>query len=151
MLVSLISLCADHSRFNLLEWRGDKISGSTYAKSNLMPDLHLRHRLDEGWVEYFIECKYRSTLPGGVLDLTSQLSRYRRMKLNQSTADLFIAVGVGGTPSCPESFYLIPDRMIKRDYIISLKNFSKCLCPKDSDGFHEYISHYFKIRVFNKK
>lgn len=148
----VVSLCSDRKRFTLLAWRGDKIAGDTYALENLMPDLHLRHRLDnEHEVEYHIECKYRSELVDGVLDLTSQLGRYQRMTSSKEKTELFLAIGIGGTPTKPERFYLIPSRMVKRDHVIKIENFSKCLCPQDQDGFHNYITHFFHKRVFKTK
>ena len=146
----VVSLCSDKSRFKLLAWRSDKICGDTYARENLLPDLQLRHRLDTGEVDYFIECKYRSSLHDGVLDLSSKLGRYRRMASAETNSELFLAVGVGGSPDNPEQFYIIPSRMVKRDYIIHIQNFEKCLCSKDAEGFHNYINHYFNKRVFKK-
>ncbi len=139
----VVSLCSDKSRFRLLAWRGDKISGETYALDTLLPDLHLRHSLDAAVVEYFVECKYRTTLKDGILDLTTQLGRYRKLSSAKYNTELFIAVGVGGSPSNPAHFYVIPSRMIKRKAVIHLNNFYKCLCPSDADGWHKYLNHYF--------
>lgn len=144
----VVSLCTGKSRFKLLAWRSDKICGDVYAIENLLPDLKVRHQIDAGEVEYFIECKYRSALPNGVLDLSSQLGRYRRMTSAETNSELFLAVGIGGVPHNPDQFYIIPNRMIKRDYIIHINNFKKCLCAKDAEGFHNYINHYFNKRVF---
>lgn len=144
----VVSLCADKNRFKLLAWRGDKISGTIYAEDTLMPDLHLRHRLDAKEVEYYVECKYRTTLCDGKLDLTRQLKRYRRMSSAKDNTDLFIAVGIGGTPSAPEKFYIIPSRMIKHDHVLNIENFSKCLCQTSGTDFHNYINHFYNKRVF---
>lgn len=43
----IVSLCSEVPRFTLLSWRSDKISGNTYPLDNLLPDLHLRHKLEE--------------------------------------------------------------------------------------------------------
>ena len=144
----VVSLCSVKSRFTLLAWRSDKIIGNTYAIENLLPDLHVRHRLSNAEVEYLIECKYRTALPDGILDLSSQLNRYRRMGSAKAAIELFIALGIGGKPSNPESFYMIPSRMVKRDSIIHIKNFDKCLCQKTSEEFHAYMEQYFQKRVF---
>lgn len=143
----VVSLCADKSRFSLLAWRGDKISGSTYAAETLSPDLHLRHRLDTAVVEYLVECKYRSSLGEDGIDLSAQFKRYR-FAAKDSGLELFIALGIGGTPSDPAELLLVPGRMVKFDNKIDRKRFSKCLCPKTPDGFHAYINHYFHKRVF---
>lgn len=146
----IVSLCFDKSRFRLLAWRGDKISGNTYALDTLMPDLHIRHFIDGSTVEYYIECKYRTTLTDDTLDLSSQLGRYRRMSSAKTNSELFLAIGLGGTPSNPDELYIIPSRMIKKDYIIKLKNFSKCRCAQDPESFHNYINHFYQKRVYKK-
>lgn len=143
----VVSLCSDKSRFKLLAWRGDKISGSTYAAETLLPDLHLRHRLDAADVEYLIECKYRSTWGEDGLDLSSQYVRYHNAAKDNGV-ELFIALGIGGTPSNPDEFYVIPGRMVKLDKKIDRDRFVKCACPNTPDGFHNYINHYFNKRVF---
>ena len=143
----VVSLCSDKSRFNLLAWRGDKISVSTYAAENLLPDLHLRHWLDAAEVEYLVECKYRSTWGEDGIDLSSQYVRYH-FAAKDIGKELFIALGVGGTPSNPNEFFMIPGRMVKLDKKIDRDRFIKCACPKTPDGFHNYINHYFNKRVF---
>lgn len=146
----VVSLCSDKTRFKLLAWRGDKISGHTYALENLLPDLHLRHRLDGRDVEYLIECKYRSSWGEEGVDISGQYIRYHNAA-KDSNLELFIALGVGGTPSCPDEFFLVPGRMVKFDKKIDRTRFVKCRCPKDPDGFHSYIYHYFSSRVFKKQ
>ena len=142
----VVSLCSDHSIFRLLSWRSDKIVGNTYAAENLMPDLLLRHKLENGNVEYYIECKYRSQWGEGV-DLSNCYDRYHR-EAKKSRKELFIALGIGGTPSDPDEFLLIPDRMVRHDKIIDSTCFVKCHCDKTADAFHAYIQHYFDKRVF---
>lgn len=143
----VVSLCSDKSRFKLLAWRGDKISANTYAIENLLPDLHLRHRLDAGEVEYLVECKYRSSWGEDGIDLSSQYVRYHNAAKDRNV-ELFIALGVGGTPSNPNELFLVPGRMVKLDKKIDRARFVKCLCSKDPDGFHAYLNHYFNKRVF---
>lgn len=145
----VVSLCSDKKRFKLLAWRGDKISGSTYAIDNLLPDLHLRHRLDTKVVEYFVECKYHSSLKDGILDLTGKLGRYRSASAALNS-ELFIALGVGGTPSNPGQFFVIPSRMIKDGHVVQIEKFSTCLCSLSADDFHNYINDFFNKRVFCK-
>lgn len=146
----VVRLTSDSSRFTLLNWSSDKYVDGIYSLDTLMPDLYLRHQLDSETVEYYVECKYRSSLPDGILDICSQLSRYRHMISTETKKELFIAVGLGGTPSDPELFYMIPSRMIKNGNAIFIDHFSKCLCPKNPVGFHNYISHYFSKRVFKQ-
>ncbi|MDE6199412.1 MAG: hypothetical protein K2G06_06175 [Muribaculaceae bacterium] len=143
----VVSLCSDKSRFRLLAWRGDKTNGDVYALENLLPDLHIRHRLDNRDVEYYVECKYRSSWGDGGIDLSNQYVRYHNAAKDRKI-ELFIALGVGGTPSNPDEFFLVPGRMVKLDKTIDRERFFKCLCSKDPDGFHAYINHYFNRRVF---
>ena len=145
----VVSLCADKSRFRLLAWRGDKIVDGTYAAENLLPDLHIRHKLDNGKeVEYYIECKYRSVCPKEGIDLTAQLKRYWFDAIKKGI-ELFIALGVGGTPSNPDNLYLIPGKFFRRDDThIKQALFKFTSCPKDAEGFHNYIDHFYQKRVF---
>lgn len=143
----VVSLCSDKKRFKLLAWRGDKISGSTYAIENLLPDLRIRHSLDTKVVEYFVECKYRSSVKNSVLDLTDRLSRYRAASAEHK-CELFFAIGVGGSPTNPEQFFMIPSRLIKGGHVLNLEDYASCLCPLSGDDFHNYINHFFHTRVF---
>lgn len=147
----IVKLMADHSHYSIINWSSDKYADGIYSLDTLMPDLHIRHKLDECMIEYFMECKYRSSLPEGKLDISSQLGRYRRMTSAQPDRELFIALGLGGTPSDPERLYIIPNRMIRKDGIINLDFYTRCLCPQTPDGLHDYISHYFAKRVFRKQ
>lgn len=146
----VVSLLADKSRDELLAWRSDKIVNGTYAAENLMPDLLLRHKLNDASVEYYIECKYRSFLPDGVLDLSGQLGRYRRMTTQNGHSEMFIALGLGGTPSNPDELYIIPSRMIRHEAIIRIANFQKCICSPIPEAYQAYIELYFNKRVFKK-
>lgn len=145
----VVSLFADKSRFNLLAWRGDKISGATYAAETLLPDLRLRHRLDVAKVEYLVECKYRSSWGEEGIDLSSQYVRYH-FAAKKSGLELFIAIGIGGSPSNPDELFIIPGRMVKLDKKIDRARFIKCLCPKTPEGYHNYINHYYNKHVFKK-
>lgn len=139
----VVQLTSDSSRFTRLNWSSDKYIDGMFSLDTLMPDLYLRHRLDSGMVEYYVECKYRSSLPNGILDINSQLKRYRRLISADRKGELFIAIGLGGSPSEPEKFYMIPSRMIKKDVVIHIEHYTKCLCPDNPEGFHNYINHYF--------
>lgn len=144
----VVKLTADKTRFTRLNWSSDKFIDGIYSLDSLMPDLYLRHHIDVGVVEYYVECKYRSSLQDGVLSISSQLRRYRRMIFSEGTSELFIAVGIGGTPDAPKQFYVIPNRMIKKDAVIHIEDYNKCLCTQTPDGFHDYINHYFSKRVY---
>ncbi|MDE6547871.1 MAG: hypothetical protein K2L22_02630 [Muribaculaceae bacterium] len=140
----IVSLCSDRSCFTLLSWRSDKAAGELYPIDNLMPDLCLRHRSKDGNVEFYIECKYRSSLHDDMLDINSQLDRYRQMISENANHKLFIALGLGGHPSNPETFYLIPDESISDDGIIYIDKCEKFRCANSPEAFHLQISKYLK-------
>lgn len=146
----VVRLISESSRFTLLNWSSDKFVDGKCSLDTLLPDLFIRHRLESETVEYYIECKFRSSLPNGILDIADQLKRYRRMISHDGKSELFIAVGLGGTPSNPDRFYVIPNRMIKKSEVIHIDRCSKCLCSQNSEGFHNYINHYFCKRVFKQ-
>lgn len=137
----VVSLRSDKSRFNLLAWRGDKISGSTYAAETLLPALHLRHRLDAAEVKYLVECKCLSSWGEEGIDLSSQFVRYQFAAKDRSV-EPFIALGIGGTPSNPDEFFMVSGRMVKPDKKFDRDRFTKCVCSKTPDGFHNYINHF---------
>ena len=138
----VVSLLADKSIFKLLAWRSDKIVGDTYATENLYPDLHIFHKLDVAEVEYFVECKYRISWGEDGIDLSEQFNRYH-FHAKARGVELFIALGVGGTPSAPEEFFIIPSRMVKLDTKIDRTRFIKCLCSQSPEALHNYIEHYY--------
>lgn len=147
----IVKMIADHSRYSILNWSSDKYADGVYSLDTLMPDLHIRHKLANRETEYYIECKYRSSLPDGRLDISSQLGRYRRMTASDSDQELFFALGIGGTPSAPDQLYIIPNRMIRKDGIINLDFYTRCLCSPTPNAFHSYICHYFSKRVFKQQ
>ena len=138
----VVSLCSDKSCFTLLSWRSDKATGELYPIDNLMPDLYIRHRSDDGKMEFYIECKYRSYLNDGTLDISSQLDRYRQMI--SANHRLFIALGVGGHPYDPETFYLIPDEHISDEGIIDIDKCENFRCDNSPEAFHLRISEYLQ-------
>lgn len=141
----VVSLLGSNCR--LLAWRSDKIVGNTYAAENLYPDLQIQHKLDETQVEYFVECKYRSTWGEDGIDLSEQFNRYH-FHAKDRGVELFIALGVGGTPSDPDELFIIPGRMVKLDKKIDRARFIKCLCGKSTEAYHKYIAHYYQKRIF---
>jgi hypothetical protein len=126
-------------------------AGNTYAAENLYPDLHIRHKIPTGEVEYFIECKYRSSWDkDGNIDLSNQFLRYRNFA-KEHNCELFIAIGIGGTPSNPDEFLIIPSRMIDISKKINQNRFNPCICDKTPEDFHSYICNYFNKRVLSKQ
>lgn len=138
----VVSLCSDKSRFKLLFWRGDKISGKTYALETLLPDLHVCLFLESGKEECLIECKYRSAWCDGVIDLSNRFDRYCRASLDYDR-ELFFAIGIGGKASSPEELFIVPSKMIETDRRIDRERFISCLCQKDPASFHDFFQRYY--------
>lgn len=135
----IVSLCSDKSCFKLLSWRSDKTCGDTYPLDNLMPDLHIQYCSDDTEIEYFIECKFRSKLQDGILDLSKQIERYRRKTESNKLHRLIIALDIGGNPNNPDSLYLIPDECIPDDGIIDIEDCKVFFCNITPDSFRTYL------------
>ena len=144
----VVSFLADKSIYRLLAWRSDKIVDGIYAAENLLPDLEIMQRIGDVEVEYFVECKYRSSWDSnGKVDLSKQFLRYRNFA-KDCGKELFIALGVGGTPDKPEVFYLIPSRMFNYYHDVPKDRFTPCICEPTADAYYKYVCHYFNKRVF---
>ena len=144
----VVSLLCDKTKFRLLAWRSDKIYQNIYAQENLYPDLHIKHQLGHATVEYFIECKYRSSWNNGVIDLSEQFLRCRNQAKSHN-CELFIALGIGGSPSAPDEFLLIPARMIGYNKRIEQHRFLPCHLVPTPTNLHHYIKNYYSKRVLN--
>lgn len=101
--------------FKFLDWASDKITEcGIYAESNKNPDLKFKH-LKSG-VEFFIECKYRSS--DNIVIEDFQLTRYKKFgAINK--VNVFVAIGTEGTPDSPNNLYLIPTYVIKNSNSIN--------------------------------
>lgn len=147
----VVSFLADKSIFQLLAWRSDKIVNDIYAAENLLPDLEIKQRIGNVEVEYFVECKFRSSWnSNNKIDLSKQFLRYRKFAKDNGK-ELFIALGVGGTANKPDVFYMIPSRMFNHYHDVPKDRFKPCLCEPNADAYQKYVSHYFKTRVFKNK
>lgn len=146
----VVSLLSDKAKFKLLAWWSDKIYQNTYAVENLYPDLHIKHNLDTCAVEYFVECKYRSSWGQGKIDISSQFLRYRKYA-KAHNIELFIALGVGGKPSAPDEFFIVPARMIGYSKCIEQDRFKPCRIQPIPADFDQYINNYYNKRIFSRQ
>lgn len=146
----VVSLLCDKTKFKLLAWRSDKIYQNTYAVENLYPDLHIKQRLQTHAVEYFIECKYRSSWGYGKIDISSQFLRYRNYA-KVHNVELFIALGVGGKPTAPDEFFIIPARMIGYSKCIEQNRFKPCRIQPTPPNLDQYINNYYNKRIFPRQ
>lgn len=144
----VVNLLADW-RLTLLDRTQDKVSSSgVYAESCKNPDLHVKQKRGKSEVDYYIECKYRSKWDDkGVVSLEEwQIQRYREFQ-RSNHRKVLIALGVGGTPSSPATFMVVPVDSIKSAAIRRIDTHFALPCT--SDGLVSYIDDYFTT-VFKK-
>ncbi len=123
--------------FKIIEWAGDKYVNGRYAESTLQPDLTIDFKLRDQKRSFAVECKYRSEFyQGGVVIASEeQLKRYKKFE-NQENKTVYLALGVGGSASAPNTLYIMPLSSINSSFISSnqLKNYYK---NPDKDFFYD--------------
>ena len=132
------------------QWnQGATSPDGAYAENELNPDFLVAHRDDK--LEYWVECKYRSSIPPKGFDLEEyQMTRYRSIQ-GKSRKKVLIALGVGGSPSAPQNFYVIP-----LDSLVRFKRIGPRFLPNYSlgnprNGFRQHVYDWFHNEVFRKK
>jgi hypothetical protein len=138
----VVNFLAD-KRFTLLDRTMDrKTSEGVYAESCKNPDLHISQTNGSRSIDYYIECKYRSSWKSGLAEIKQyQIDRYKEFQRKEHRKVLF-ALGVGGKPEAPQTLMIVPlDSIkgagIKQDWI------GKYQIPQSSDGFYNYMASYF--------
>ncbi len=99
----------DKNYFTVKEWRSDKYIDGVYAESNMNPDLELEFHMKGFSTRFALECKYRSGLYNGYVELAKerQLHNYKQFETERKTS-VYIALGLGGEPENPDELFLIP-------------------------------------------
>lgn len=101
------------SRYDMVlrEWRSDKMVEGLGAEASSYPDMVLMQYEGEKMVEFAIECKWRKHFEGIYGQLTwtdnESMTRYRLFE-EEKNIPVFVAIGVGGVPSSPETLYIVP-------------------------------------------
>ena len=95
--------------FSLIEWRGDKTSGTISPQNNHYPDFVIDYSDKPSTYRFAIECKWRNYKPRKTTDIFSneQIENYRSFSKSKNIP-VFIVFGIGGQPSQPEELYIIP-------------------------------------------
>ena len=95
--------------FSLIEWRGDKTSGTISPQNNHYPDFVIDYSDKPSAYRFAIECKWRNYKPRKTTDIFSneQIENYRSFSKSKNIP-VFIVFGIGGQPSQPEELYIIP-------------------------------------------
>ena len=139
----------DRNIFRVLEWnQGTTSTEGVYAESNVNPDFKIKHKFSDSFeCTYWVECKYQTRRNNGALTFHDyQIERYRIIQRN-SHVKVFMAVGVGGTPDAPASFYLIPLDSIK-DHSVAATELSQYYLSEPHTRLAAHIKHYFQTKVF---
>lgn len=144
----VVNLLADW-RLKLLDRTQDAVSSAgVVAESCKNPDLHVQQKRGESKIDYYLECKYRSDWDNGAVKFEGwQLDRYRQFQ-RDNRRKVIIALGVGGTPSSPETFMLVPLDSISNRYNDIRKIQTQFAVEPTSSALCEYLNHYFN-EVFN--
>lgn len=106
-VVSKLCTASQNSPFSVIRWRGDKEANGVFASDDKKPDLHIRCARFSPNKDFYLECKYRSS----IIPLAS-LKRHQILRyVDVAKADkklAFIIVGLGGSPAAPETLYFVP-------------------------------------------
>lgn len=142
----VVNLLADW-RLTLLDRTQDAVSSAgVVAESCKNPDLHVQQKRGKSNIDYYLECKYRSSWNDGKITFEKwQLDRYRQFQRDNQRKVIF-ALGVGGTPSAPTTFMLVPLDSVKGNTIKKID--TRYAVQPNSTALVEYIDAYF-TKVFD--
>ena len=119
------------------------------GENALRPDFFLSQEINGKPVQYWVEAKYRSKIGEFFFLQDYQFERYKKHQ-RESKRKIIIAIGIGGTPSSPHSFYFVPldileDGKVSRDV---MKTYFLSNPVRDFPGRME---RWFLNEVFKKK
>ena len=119
------------------------------GENALRPDFFLSQEINGKPVQYWVEAKYRSKIGEFFFLQDYQFERYKKHQ-RESKRKIIIAIGVGGIPSSPHSFYFVPldileDGKVSRDV---MKTYFLSNPVRDFPGRME---RWFLNEVFKKK
>ena len=104
----------DRKYFALQEWRSDKYVNGIYAASNQLPDLEINFRKGNINDSFAVECKWRK----GYYDNSIKWAEYYQLSNYKNYAkrlqiQVFVIIGIGGSPDSPEEIFIIPLSQLK--------------------------------------
>lgn len=102
-------------KFRLLEWRSDKkATNGAYPESCSYPDLEFRYSRGRYQERFAVECKWRKNFFDNKLKWASekQINTYCDYQ-SQNAITVYVAIGIGGTPSNPGLLFITPLNHIK--------------------------------------
>ncbi len=139
------------SGLRLLEWnQGATSPGGAYAENELKPDFLVHQNARGMELRYWVECKYRSSLPANGFYLKDyQSERYQKIQ-KESKRKVVVVLGVGGRPDSPDKFYVIPLDTITRFKRVGHKFLPHYNLESPSAKFAGHMSSWFFNEVFKK-
>lgn len=139
------------SGLRLLEWnQGATSPGGAYAENELKPDFLVCQNARGMELRYWVECKYRSSLPANGFYLKDyQSERYQKIQ-KESKRKVVVVLGVGGRPDSPDKFYVIPLDTITRFKRVGHKFLPHYNLESPSAKFAGHMSSWFFNEVFKK-
>lgn len=141
------NLLADWRLSLITRTRDDASSAGVVPESSLNPDLHVRQKRNQGSIDYYLECKYRSKWDDGVVKFEKwQIDRYHEFQRKENRK-VIIALGVGGSPSKPQTFMLVPLDSVRNQTIRKID--TKYVVQPNPSALIEYMNSYFTT-VFDK-
>lgn len=102
-------------KFRLLEWRSDKkASNGVYPLSCSYPDLEFIYSKGKLKHRFAVECKWRKQFFNGKITWADekQIDAYKDFQY-QRAISVYVAIGIGGTPSNPQQLFITPLDHIK--------------------------------------
>ena len=140
--------CFKKENFNLKDATSDKNYNGNFPASNSNPDLYFEFEIKSKnqKIEFAVECKFRSGFSPDFkrkmifIDEQHKIDNYKNYSIENNVL-VFLALGVGGSPSKPEHVYIIPIEKIDSTII-------------DKDLFFDYKipdRDYFFFDYENKK
>lgn len=139
------------SGLRLLEWnQGTTSPGGAYAENGLKPDFLVHQNARGMELRYWVECKYRSSLPANGFYLKDyQSERYQKIQ-KESKRKVVVVLGVGGSPDSPDKFYVIPLDTITRFKRVGHKFLHHYNLESPRANFAGHMSSWFFNEVFKK-
>jgi hypothetical protein len=137
--------------YKLKFWTSDKSSNKNVsAENNIYPDLLIQFKYKENTRNFAVECKYRSNLINNAFTFEErQLENYRQFE-RENNVQVFIIIGVAGSPNSPKDFFIIPLKEIQSP-IVSLEKLKLWKFPlsENREFFYNYDNE--TLRIWNKK
>lgn len=124
----VVHLFPKNRNFVLHHWRSDKISNGVYAASNQHPDLEIIY--NDGSTEsrkiFAVECKWRARFIDDKIEWASeqQINNYLNYQ-RETKIPVYVAIGVGGTPSSPSFLFFVPLQEIERYPVVYKSHLNK--------------------------